>query len=327
MKTHYFTILISFLFSIYSLSTSAQNSYEPLLDETAIWNFDRTIECEPYTPYYHFQYSLVLSGDTSINGVEYQKLVRPAWEFSKPDWFEGTVEDCNDSSRPATGYLGALREDVNNQKVYFIATEESEEMLLYDFTMETGDTLNSYYPVWILNGDDPFIVESVDSVLINGSHHLRWNIQYESMPDDAQRIQIIEGIGGLHGLIDPDPFFLIHSSVTELMCYSNADGDLYPSDAGPCNLITDIEEMMSSEDQIVVFPNPARDHLSLQLPENLNHPSAVIQISDLTGRMVWEQRNSVAPQIVISTTEWSPGLYLVRLSSKGLEYSEKFVVQ
>lgn len=45
-------------------------------------------------------------------------------------------------------------------------------------------------------------------------------------------------------------------------------------------------EMMSLDNRIKLYPNPAKDHFSLFLPENFNKNNLKITVKDLTGKMV-----------------------------------------
>jgi len=330
MKTSNLTHLISFpllLVVVLTLHTAiqAQNNYHPLLDETSIWNFERTVECEPYTPYYGFRYSLKLDGDTSIANINYQKLYRPAWEFFKPAWFGGTVEDCSSYFIPETGYIGALREDTAARTVFYLAANQDEEILLYDFSLEVGDTLNFYFPDFVFQEGGINIIGIVDSVMINGNYRKRWIVEEANSTEGAGEIVLIEGIGGLHGLIDPDPFFLMHAPNTELICYTNDSGDHYPLDAEECAVITNVHDTETHR-EIEVFPNPTSDNFSLLLPTSWVHQTTIIQVSDLTGRIVWESSSPTGTRIEIGTSGWKKGLYLLNIRNNHSHQSAKLIV-
>lgn len=319
------TLLLTIVLLTSHTAIKAQGDYHPLLDETAIWNFERTVECEPYTPYYGFRYSLKLNGDTSIDNTSYQKLYRPAWEFFKPSWFSGTLEDCGSYFIPDTGYIGALREDTAERTVYFLAANQVEEVLLYDFSLEVGDTLNFYFPDYVFQEGGNNIISVVDSVLINGDYHRRWIIEEADGTEGSGEIVIIEGIGGLHGLIEPDPFFLMHAPISELICYTNNSGDHYPLNSEECVLITDIVDIESNQ-KIEVFPNPTSHNFSLIFPDSWMQLSTIIQVSDLTGRVVWEVSSLAENRIEIGTSGWKKGLYLLNIRNGRFGQSAKLIV-
>lgn len=73
----------------------------------------------------------------------------------------------NDSDNKS-GYEGAYRVDIENDKVYFIDSYYNTESLLYDFSLVPGDTIT-------ISGTDydPFNLVCLDTttILINGVPH------------------------------------------------------------------------------------------------------------------------------------------------------------
>ena len=84
-------------------------------------------------------YWIKFEGDTIINDLEYKKVLQ-ADDSIHSDWYIN----------------GFIREEVANQKVYLYDKYRDENMLLYDFSLETGDS--------ILTGDGVFFAK-VDSVI------------------------------------------------------------------------------------------------------------------------------------------------------------------
>ncbi len=314
-------LLLLLIPTFFLTETNAQDEYHPLLDTSAIWNFERVIECEYYTPYYHFNYSLLIEEDTIINDVEYHQLKRPAFEFSTPAWFDGVVEDCGPNPME-TGYIGALRENIIERRVYFLAAGETEESLLYDFSLEVGDTLIGYISEF---GFEPLIVSAVDSVLIGSNYRKRWIIPVDGS-DIEYSIRYIESIGGLHGLVQPDPFFYLHSPVTDLICYSNGDGLIYPDGDESCMIITHSTNEFAAKQGIEVFPNPARGIFSVTLPTNLKTGTSHLRIIDVNGCVVKEQSLSHS-QNSINTESWPAGMYLLQVISGQDEMLTRVVVE
>ena len=88
-----------------------------------------------------------LQGDSLHNNLSYSKISKSLLE---PD----------DS--------GLLR--VENEKVFFIPKDSIEEILLYDFSLEAGDTFQ-LADNWFLFSPDYLVVNSIDSILImNGDY-------------------------------------------------------------------------------------------------------------------------------------------------------------
>ena len=139
------TILIILFFSI-PVFGSSQNYY-PFPDSNAIWNhYFETGESKTYNNTSMY-YSYGLMGDTTINSVKYSKLYE----------FNDTVFTLY------AEYLGGFREDTLRKVYYtgkdFWGAEYTDEILLYDFSKNIGDTIE--YGIW---GET--IIQNIDSVLI-----------------------------------------------------------------------------------------------------------------------------------------------------------------
>lgn len=317
----YKKLFLLILFPFVLLETLAQEEYYPLLDTSAVWNYQRVMECEYYTPYYHFDYSLLLDEDTIINGVEYHQLKRPAFEFSTPNWFDGVVEDCGPNPIE-TGYIGALRENTMERRVYFLPAGDTEESLLYDFSLEEGDTLVGYFADILY---EPTMVTLVDSILIGSTYCKRWVISVDGSDTDYS-IQYIESIGGLHGLVEPDPFFFMHGPITTLTCYSNGEGIIYPDGDESCMIITHVENEIAEEPAIDVFPNPANGSFTLSHTGAFNAENTFLRVLDIHGRVIKEQ-TMTGPETIFDTESWPTGMYLLHVKSEEKEIATRVVVQ
>jgi hypothetical protein len=91
-------------------------------------------------------------------------------------------------------------------------------------------------------------------------------------------------------------------------------------------------KISTSENLLVVFPNPATDIITIQLTEIINEPCS-IEIFDIPGKLVLKKDwNATAGmhQLQLSTKSYnlSKGTYLISLSVNGVRKSSKvFVVQ
>jgi hypothetical protein len=188
---------LTILFVFISFQISLAQNYIPFPDSGAIWiNYRYTLVDEPF---YHYVFSgadnyCINGEDTIINSNNYTKL-----------------NYCNGN------YKVAIRSD--NGRVYFVPPDSVNEFLLYDFTVEEGDTLDNYYTFW----SEPFlmpstIIGSIDSVSLNGVYHKRIQVDNSYW---------IEGIGCSQGLfIEPWPN--VSGAAYELYCMSHDDTTLYP---------------------------------------------------------------------------------------------------
>ncbi len=65
------------------------------------------------------------------------------------------------------GYQGAIRQDTLARKVFIVLPDSITESILYDFTQNVGDTLNSILSDFCY----PDIISSIDSILIGNTYH------------------------------------------------------------------------------------------------------------------------------------------------------------
>lgn len=307
MKLRFLLPLVLFPF----LLSSQNNSYIEFPDSNAVWNFNYSMNC--------FQngtgdenYSIEISGDTLINNLEYQKLNTPYIESY-------TIGSCH---YPTTGYKGAIREDIQQRKVYIIPPTENSEQLLYDFNMQIGDTVKGY-----TQGLDtplvPNIVISIDSVLIGSQYHKRWFL------NDCYDEYLIEGVGSTFGLIEQSFYCTLDLAEFKLICFSKDGNNIYPSSSTNCNLITSINEKSSPQTQISIYPNPVIDELNLLMDANVETSALKIVIFDLQGKKLREHEFPVSnPKVSFPVKELEAGIYLFRLTDgKELDIMEKIVVQ
>ncbi len=107
------------------LFAGAQTSvYHPFPDSNAIWNIEFVMQCSFSTDIK--KYSILLDGDTLINGQLYHKLTTP---------FVQTYSSVSCFDIPA-GYKGSVRQDTAAKKVFIVPPSTVDEMLLYDFNMQ-----------------------------------------------------------------------------------------------------------------------------------------------------------------------------------------------
>jgi hypothetical protein len=74
-----------------------------------------------------------------------------------------------------------------------------------------------------------------------------------------------------------------------------------------------------------IYPNPANESISILLNEK---ESALIEIFDQTGRRVLSQKsNNEVLKIEMNTSEFSPGIYTVRLTQANRSSAQIFIKQ
>ena len=173
--------------------------YHPIVEDGKQWNVLFSYPWNPPEPQHKYTDIYKIEGDTLVDGVSYKVM------------YTTRNEDL-------TGWsvCGVIRETEDRQVLYRRDGSSYDE-ILYDFSMEVGDTIimngSGFYPDWM------FVVET-NEILINGEPRKQIVLEYSWGDQEVW----IEGIGSLYGIIDSGSLFLTGGS-TNLLCYYE-DGDL-----------------------------------------------------------------------------------------------------
>ncbi len=196
------------------------------------------------------------NGDTLISDILYKKL-----------FCEGYSSSQNVSSTYFSDYLGAIRNDTVNRKVYFLgngfdSNYEGSKIPIYDFDLGIGDTTGTS----CLESHEIITVTSIDSVLYCNQYYRRFNT---SSGDD-----IIEGIGSVFGL------FPLNCPLANawLICYQELDNN----ECIDCNIFT-----LSAHEYpnlFKIYPNPTSGKIRIVPDKNIQS----VEIFDIQGKMVDE---------------------------------------
>ena len=218
-------------------------------------------------PPFENNYSIIISGDTLINGLLYQKLtiVNPLW------------------------YKGSIRQDTINRKVFIIPPAAATEELLYDFTMQVGDTVKGYIENYLNTKD---IVENIDTVLVGNNYRKRWKI------NSGYSIYFIEGIGSTYGLVEYSPGTIVDGPDFSISCFRQNSITIYPDTITNCELITSVKPIEIQNNQLRIYPNPSNGSFTIEFDESLAIKE--IRLTDLLGKIVFQQQTDNRTKIEIT---------------------------
>lgn len=167
-----------------------------------------------------------------------------------------------------------MRDNVATKKVYFIEHGKSTEEVLYDFTLEVGDTIRGYHVDYHY---PRATVKAIDSVLIGNEYHKRLLLS------DVYNIYWIEGVGSTYGLTE-GVTNNVDAMGYQLLCFGNTEESSYPQQGGPCAMITGIEDTRDSS-PIILSPNPSNSNFTVDFGTNLFKK---LTVTDLSGRQIIE---------------------------------------
>jgi hypothetical protein len=212
-------IPIIFLFVLFILNSPGQS----FLSEGKQWNVKETLNFGPTTT---VAYQLI--GDSAVGNYTYKKLA------------------VYDSTYQAWSLTGLLREAEN--RVYF-KPEGQEEGLLYDFTLQNGETVNIislYCP-----DEQELTVTNVDTIENLGIERKRWSFN-QSITEVW-----LEGIGSLYGPVHTFYDHCIFDLYFDLLCTYEADTVSYDNpDYESCWLTSVGMGEKIKDNTITIYPNP-----------------------------------------------------------------------
>lgn len=275
--------------------------YTPLVEEGKFWIY-RNYEFSDM-PQSVSGHAISFLGDTIVNAVAYKKVYRinlkgsqncppseqPCWEFDIP---------YEEESKEIVSFI---REDVQAKKVYNLPNANNlfcgvNEYLLFDFSLDVGDTLNSCIYQNIL-ATETFsspggIVDSIKTVDSHGAlRRTLFSFGFNTiigLPFET-KLMVAEGLGF-------ENFGIFMQSLTEFSDY--CEGSL-----GQCALLLSNDINITKQD-IFVYPNPSIG--LVQVSNNLG-PIKSISAYSPTGLLVKESKSSYS----IDLSGLINGVYIV----------------
>jgi len=310
------TLILAFLLLPF---IAFSQSYIPIpADSTAEWRVKMT---------YHYKSNICLQvddvkyyfmGDTVINNLIYSKLYKSGIKYQVP---LGPDANCDTTIYHFTdSYVGAIRNDTG--KVFFKSVYKNPETLLYDFTLNIGDTLLRPFFNFGVN-----TVYAIDTVTISNRQHRRFFIKTTDTLTNSSIIDsmnyITEGIGATTGLVEQPNF----ESANELLCYAEHHTPIYPIGCS-CVLNVGLNEIKAYDQKgkIKLFPNPTMGVITFEF-DNMNYNSLELTIYNVLGKQVGSyQIYGSESKYKVNLSRLENGLYYYKIMSKtGLLYAGKII--
>jgi hypothetical protein len=233
--------------------------------------------------------------DTVINTIAYTKLER-----------------CTG------GYKGAVREDAG--RVYYVPGGEAQEYLLYDFTLEAGESAVVYYEPTTepeTGMTQEVTVSNVDVSALLGGRKLQY------LQDGATWV---EGIGPTWGLFT-EPWTNVSNYRIEMECMSQADTVRFPEPAlvsGSCALVMGVSKLGTNS--LDLYPNPTTD--GRVIVSGLETEGALrITVTSSDGRIVLTELAARKDRVTLDLGSLPSGMYFVEVLGERERYRAKVLRQ
>lgn len=284
---------------IYSC-VSAQNHY---FNNNPIWQFHS--QCAINYPCIEDRsYTYYVNGDTVINNLTYIKLFTRGNGFYYllgPSPFPCTGSFVfNDTINPAA----LLRDSL--QKIYIYTANNGEE-LLYDFSLNAGDTIPATMVTYHA------VVTSMDSIQIGPFYRKRLHF----MDLNNQPQVLLEGIGHPNGFLEM--VYPILECGRDLICYGFQDSSYYPFTGMNCSITEGINKYSKSKN-FVVFPNPSNDVLYINNPSDIKEFS----IFNAMGKQI-SVPYEFDELLKVNVSDLSKGSYCIKILTTYGYATKKFI--
>lgn len=257
--------------------------------------------------------------DTIINNISYSKLY-----LFFDSIFNKKTATC----------IGGIREDslkriyYNGEQIHFLkpnieCADENNEIKLFDFGLQVGDT------IWSLNSLDAtngLIVSSVDTLLLDNSLRRKINFLQFSNNNPVWDFSWIEGIGSTRGLLyisDSTPY----NRLNHLICFKQNENLLFLhqsyNDCSPA--ATELTEQ-TLENNVKIYPNPIINNEAKFVFNGL--AIDLITIYNVYGSFITSSNTRGLDNANISLPNIASGVYFyVCNTCHGNLISGKFMVQ
>lgn len=291
MKKDYCTSIFFFVFLLFTVFGFGQTETSFPMDY-ARWAYIQEDFFNEFPPSW---FTIEMEGDSVINGITYNKIDNGNW--------------------------GLTRNEA--EKVYYIPPDSTNEILLYDFSLEVGDTFfidNN----WIQGHPEYFIIEFIDSVETQVGYLKRWNVG-ESV--------VIDGMGSIYGLF-VQPAYLNNSTQTTypgLFCFQKdsvsiiedefvweGNGKIYNYSCEGVLVNTTEQEKIELIEK--VFPNPFIDEIFIKTRSN--YSVELLELFDLNSQLILSKQNSNS---LFFDSKLPNGVYFLRIWINGKYYLEYLI--
>jgi hypothetical protein len=214
-----------------------------------------------------------------------------------------------------SSYGGNYLMSVENEKIYYYFYDTLR--LLYDFSLNKGDTLFSYQ-FFKYNRFIRYIIDSTDYIQIAGKFLKRQYLHPIDYPYYTPNEIVIERIGTQHYLFGEAPESVEDMFGPFLECYS--DSEISYSKIN-CDSLISIDELYQSQ-KLQLYPNPTFNELILNYTGS---KPFYIEITNSLGIKMMEQNHLSYDMNNLDVGSLEPGVYFLILMANKTRMIRKFI--
>lgn len=217
-------------------------------------------------------------------------------------------------------YFGRMRENEDHSKLFYIAPEKEEELLIMNLNLNVGD---SFYMKDVYDQPYYIYVESVFEK--DGLRHIQFDKSIDAwtslITPQPEKMTFIERVGPNWGFglseFACTPYYFICKHENDETVYKLNNSCITNCDFMPTSIQEDAETVLS------VYPNPAEDYLHVTLAISHND-SYQISVYNAQGRLMLVSENNEKEQVV-NIQQFPAGLYFVQYQMCDAIYTQKFI--
>lgn len=276
--------LLLFVILVFSGFTTTAQEYHPLIEDDKVWLeafYIGANECA-----YEEVYQLRFGGDTLIAGNTYRKILKRSFDQVNPGPYCPPFEAQDGEFMVEDVFM---REDTAAQQVLIWHVDnnnypEGQEILLYDFNLEIGDTVppGDIAPSDYSIGNGVIVDTVMNYTLLNGED--RQQFAFFTIDQGSYT----EGIGGMYGLYRPH--YPALSGWGSIMCIKQNGNFIYsqPGSLTQCNWMTAVDDIPVSS--ISLYPNPNNGLFKIDIDVPSASGTMGLMIFNAMGQSVYADR-------------------------------------
>jgi len=294
--------IYTFLFLLMAIVSIKAQNYMPFPAGNAVWR-EEHLDNTSVLNIIQDKYQYIQSTDTVIGSLTYHKIFYSGIRIIYNN--QGVVVD---TIIHYPQYKGALRE--HNQKIYYFAAGQPAEKLLYDFTLQEGDTVAGLQYGYAYGYTTK--VDSIRPFVTNdGITRKKYFLSIEGSFDATTFW--IEGMGSGMSLL---PRYELSSAdvVTSLCFQANGTPIWYETAANQCNLVAlSQEKPLFKTGKVRIIPNPLLRDAHLEMAENIS--DFRLEIIDMMGNVVKVAQVENSTNFELKRDDFAVGMYILKVQT------------
>jgi hypothetical protein len=217
-------------------------------------------------------------------------------------------------------FQGLLREEAD---IVYYRPPNSSEGVLYDFTLEIGDSAlvrNIFCGV----EEIPIHIVNIDTVEYFGKSLRRWHLGADGNVEELW----IEGIGSLNGPLYTKYWYCIVCPIWELLCFHNNDTleFIAEGETGCYHSSVGINDRYGKGDDLIILPNPVMKGSEISV-ETATKPVS-IALFNSAGLLIRTINPVNDKKTFIETSSFESGLYFITvMTNDNKKVTKKILIQ